>query len=173
MINIVWHPSKNIVSFVTSEGEVFIHPDFISSDHVPLLETGKQSAPFARKPLAETSGNARKLPADGGKEGSKPQGRRAGTPDSLDDILGPEFDDNEFVSDDDGAGYAEGINGYGKRGSGHLDDLPQPDNKRRTTYQAWQPRLHKSFQPGSTPILGDRRYLCMLPSPFSEIPLMI
>lgn len=85
---------------------------------------------------------------------------RRGTPDSLDDILGPQdASDDGFVEDDDGAGYAAGqVNGFGKRTNTHLDRY-DASNKRRA--QTWQPQIHESFQPGSTPWRGDRKYLCL------------
>ena len=162
VINIAWHPTKNIVSFVTSEGELFIHPDFLHTEAASVLAKGLQPAPLNRDPLAELSGNARKLPSHGSKDDHRVQSRRQGTPDSLDDILGPELDgddDNDFVSDDDGAGYVN-VNGFGKRGAEHLDAIDGIENKRRATYHTWAPRLHEPFQPGSTPWRGNRKYLC-------------
>jgi len=161
VINVAWHPTENIVSFVTSDGELFIYTKFVQPDFVPLLEKTLQPAPFIRDPLAETTGNARKPLTNGTKEIVDSCARRRGTPDSLDDLLGPELgDEDDFVSDDDGAGYAAEVNGFGKRSNGHLDAIDGFDNKRRATYQSWQPRLHQSFQPGSTPWRGNRKYLC-------------
>ncbi len=146
---------------MTSEGELFIYDNFLQSDAIPLLEKTLQPSPFIRGPLAETNGNARKPIAQGHKDTADiPHGRR-GTPDSLDDILGPDLDDeDDFVSDDDGAGYAAGINGHRKRGNGHLDAIDGFDSKRRATYHSREPQIHRSFQPGSTPWRGNRRYLC-------------
>lgn len=163
VINVAWHPTDNIVSFVTSDGELFIYTDFLQPDVSPLLEKTLQPAPFIRDPLAETTGNARKPLTNGTKELVDTRTRRRGTPDSLDEILGPELgDDDDFVSDDDGAGYAAGINGFGKRSNGHLDDNDGFGIKRRATHQSWQPTIHQSFQPGSTPWRGNRKYLCEL-----------
>lgn len=161
VINVAWHPTENIVSFVTSDGELFIYAGFLQTEFSPFLEKSLQPAPFIRDPLAETNGNARKPLTNGVKETADPRARRRGTPDSLDDLLGPEVDDEDnFVSDDDGAGYAGEVNGYGKRSNGHLDAIDGYDSKRRAAYQSWQPRLHQSFQPGSTPWRGNRKYLC-------------
>lgn len=161
VINVAWHPTENIVSFVTSDGELFIYTDFLQPDFSPLLEKTLQPAPFIRDPLAETSGNVRKPLANSAKEVVDCRPRRRGTPDSLDDLLGPELgDEDDFVSDDDGAGYAAEVNEFGKRSNGHLDAINGFDSKRRATYQTWQPRLHQSFQPGSTPWRGNRKYLC-------------
>lgn len=162
VINMAWHPHENIVSFATSDGELFIYQNFLQPDTVPLLEKTLQPAPFIRDPLAETSGNSRKPLTNGVKHSADPRAKRRGTPDSLDDILGPDLggDEDDFVSDDDGAGYLGEVNGYGKRSNGHLDAIDGFDHKRRATHQPFQPTIHHSFQPGSTPWRGNRKYLC-------------
>ncbi|KAL9015816.1 MAG: hypothetical protein Q9185_006808 [Variospora sp. 1 TL-2023] len=163
VINIAWHPHNNIFSFVTSEGELFIYPNFLSAENWRIFQQPPQSAPFIHDPLSDTPGNARKTLVNGiVKPHTESRAERRGTPDSLDDILGPQSggEEEDFVEDDDGAGYLEGINGHGKRSNGHLDGLDRPDVKRRTTYQTWQPEIHQAFQPGSTPWKGNRRYLC-------------
>ena len=140
-----------------------MYTDFVPSDFSGLLEQTLQPAPFIHDPLVEASGNVRKAIPNGVKAIGDVRSKRRGTPDSLDEILGSdveEGDEDDFVVDDDGAGYSLGVNGYGKRTNGHLDDLDGLDPKRRATYQTWQPRLHRSFQPGSTPWRGNRRYLC-------------
>lgn len=156
-----WHPSQNIVSFVTSDGELYIYESFLEPDFAAILEKPMQPSPYTRDPLAEISGNSSKILTNGFKDTSDSRAKRKGTPDSLDDILGPELgDEDDFVSDDDGAGYRDEVNGNGKRGNGHLDPVDGFDSKRRATVQAWQPRLHQPFQPGSTPWRGNRKYLC-------------
>ncbi|KAL8685618.1 MAG: hypothetical protein Q9224_005747, partial [Gallowayella concinna] len=161
VINIAWHPQDNIFSFVTSEGELFIYPNFLSSDNAQHLQRPLQPAPFIHDPLSETSGNTRKSLTNGLKGPLGDRTRRKGTPDSLDDILGPqsEGEEDDFVEDDDGAGYLDDINGYGKRRYNQADGFEGPEGKRRATHQSWQPRIHQSFQPGSTPWRGNRRYL--------------
>ena len=161
VINVAWHPSENILSFVTSDGELFIHTDFLVSQNVPYLGKPLQPAPFIRDPLAETNGNSRISSVNGIKENGDSRRRRQGTTDSLDDLLGPDLGaEDDFVSDDDGAGYADEVNGYGKRSNGHLDAIYGVDSKRRATQSTWRPRLHQPFQPGSTPWRGNRKYLC-------------
>ena len=161
VINVAWHPTQNIVSFVTSDGELFIHTDFLLPESAQYLEKPLQPAPFIRDPLAETNGNTRKPMNNGIKANANSRARRRGTPDSLDDLLGPELgDEDDFVSDDDGAGYVGETNGYGKRDNRHLEAIDGFESKRRATYQSWQPRPHRSFQPGSTPWRGNRKYLC-------------
>lgn len=155
-----WHPTLNIVSFVTSDGELYIYEGFLQPDNSALLQKPMQPSPYIRDPLAETSGNASKVLTNGFRDTVGSRAKRRGTPDSLDDILGPELgEDDDFVSDDDGAGYLDGVNGFGKRTNGHLDLNDGFNSKRRATAQAWQPRHHQSFQPGSTPWRGNRKYL--------------
>lgn len=160
VINLAWHPSSNLLSFTTSDGELFIHEDFVPREYRSLLDKVLDAAPLLSGPLAETSGNARRQMVNRLKAGTENRPRRDATPDSLDDILGPMDEDDDFVEDDDGAGYAEDVNAYGKRTNGHLDDLPGHDNKRLASF--WQPKQHHPFQPGSTPWRGNRRYLCKM-----------
>jgi len=156
VMDIAWHPTTNLVSFTNSEGEVYICPDFISEQFALLLKLPKQPAPFIHDPLAEISANARRPQANGLKPG--PAMARADTPDSavdsllLDDGFG--FDD-EFVVDDDGAGYT--LHGGRKRANDGEIDRERP-NKRLGMIQ---PQYHESFQPGATPWRGNRKYLCL------------
>ena len=152
---VTWHPkSQNIFNWSNTEGEIFIIPDFLKDDdHISLLQGPKVLAPFFHDPLAEINGNARRPLTNGH---GKPAIRHA-SPDSLDDLL--DGSEHGWIEDDDGAGYAEGINGQGKRTNGHLDDLDGHDGK-RGRYD-WQPSIHESFQPGSTPWRGNRKYLCL------------
>ncbi|KAF2146129.1 uncharacterized protein K452DRAFT_315383 [Aplosporella prunicola CBS 121167] len=164
ILAMAWHPTENTLSYTNSDGELFIHTDFVPSEQLPILEKDLQHAPFIHDPLAETSGSTGRALLNGSKGGIPVRPPRRGTPDSLDDILGEDgMSDNEpFIEDDDGAGYAEEINGYGKRTNKHLDDLEVPSGKRsRGAYSSPQWRVHVPFQPGSTPWRGNRRYLCL------------
>jgi chromosome transmission fidelity protein 4 len=156
-----WHPTENILSYTNNDGELYIHNDFVPTEHIPLLKKGAQPAPFIHDPLAEISGNAR----PNGINGSPARPRqRLGSYDSLEDILGPEGNDEDaFIEDDDGAGYAEAMNLNGKRTNGHLAPSAAATayKKPRPFYNKWEPEVHPSFQPGSTPWRGNRRYLCL------------
>ncbi|BCR83878.1 uncharacterized protein ACHE_11280S [Aspergillus chevalieri] len=159
VINLAWHPTRNSLSFTTSDGELFIYDDFVSREHQPLLQKPLQAAPIFPGPLTEISDNVRRPLA------SRPKGsierRRGGTPDSLDDILGgSDAGMEDFVDDDDGAGYAEGMNPFGKRTNEHLDDPDGHADKRLLTSFS-KPRIHPPLQPGSTPWRGSRRYLSL------------
>lgn len=66
----------------------------------------------------------------------------------------------DFVVDDDGAGYAQGVNGHGKRTNGHLNGVEPLAKKRATASSLFRPQIHEPFQPGSTPWRGNRRLLC-------------
>ncbi|MCJ1382676.1 hypothetical protein MMC17_005789 [Xylographa soralifera] len=164
VIDLAWHPHENMASFATSDGEVYIYADFVTPEFAPLLEKTLQLAPFIHDPLGEISGNTRRPIINGAKDELGIRPKRRGTPDSLDEILGSEgeaHEEDDFVVDDDGAGYAFGVNSFGKRGNGHFGDIDGVDPKRRATHQPWSPRIHQSFQPGSTPWRGNRKYLCL------------
>ncbi|KAK8191003.1 chromosome segregation protein-like protein [Phyllosticta capitalensis] len=163
-----WHPTDNVLSYTNNDGELFIHTDVVPADHARILEKDLCPAPFIHEPLAETTANARRGPVNGAKEiAHRPA--RAGSPDSLDEILAEddELSDAEpFVDDDDGAGYADAVNGHGKRPR-TLDDLVVSNGKRSKASHGgigtgtFQPKIHAPFQPGSTPWRGNRRYLCL------------
>lgn len=159
VMDIAWHPTKNLLSFTNSNGEVYIYNDFVPAEHAHLVKLGAQPAPFIHDPLSEISANTRRPTVNGHKDVPH-RGARRGSPDSLDDILGSEImgDEDDFVVDDDGAGYAL-VNANGKRPNGHIDPFDGPLSKRRT--QTWDPQYHESFQPGSTPWRGNRKYLCL------------
>jgi chromosome transmission fidelity protein 4 len=158
VMDLAWHPTNNLLSFTNTDGEVYIYNDFVPAEHVQLLKLGRQPAPFIHDPLSEISANIRRPTVNGVKDVAI-RGIRRGTPDSLDDILGSDVMgyDDEFVEDDDGAGYALGFNGNGKRLLGD-DPFDAQVHKRRSL---WQPQCHESFQPGATPWRGNRKYLCL------------
>ncbi|PGG98129.1 chromosome transmission fidelity protein 4 [Blastomyces parvus] len=158
VINLAWHPVDNTLSFTTSDGELFIYEDFVPSEYRSLLDKPLESAPLLSEDPQEHINIPSRPLANGVQTGLESRPRR-GTPDSLDDILGPMDEDDGFIEDDDGAGYAE-INKFGKRAHDFRDDLDGHDNKRRMD-MFLQSKRHASFQPGSTPWRGDRKYLCL------------
>ncbi|GAB7357404.1 hypothetical protein MBLNU459_g8339t1 [Dothideomycetes sp. NU459] len=136
-----WHPTDNLLSYTTYDGELYIHTDFVPEAQESLLQKDLASAPMLTEPLSELSGNARKDVMNGAKQADR---RRAGTPDSLDDILGPDGaseNGDPFIEDDDGAGYAEVFNANGKRPGGHII----------------APQAKRPYGSGS----AQRRYLCL------------
>ena len=154
-MNVTWHPlAENYLNWTTSWGEVYICPDFLKDEaHIRLLKGPRARSPFFHDPLDDTSAaiNGRKALVNG-----RPKPLRAGTPDSLDILLG-EGEEEDWIDDDDGAGYT---NGNGKRTNGHLGALNGHAGKRgRQDY--WSPQIHEPFQPGATPWRGNRKYLCL------------
>tara|TARA_R110002003_G_scaffold214_41_gene16359 strand:- start:23067 stop:25343 length:2277 start_codon:yes stop_codon:yes gene_type:complete len=175
ILAMAWHPTENILSYTNNEGELFIHTDIVPEDHLPLLQKSTVSAPFFHDPAGGRAGVApapQKLP--NGTKLTLPERRprqRDGTPDSLDDLLGPDFRDdeadedgdeemNDFVIDDDGAGYAPAINGHGKRPNPHANGVEPSFKRHATSSTLFRPQIHEPFQPGATPWRGSRRLLC-------------
>ncbi|SPQ27559.1 2cccb830-bb0c-4093-a38a-3f2ae122ad66 [Thermothielavioides terrestris] len=157
VIDIAWHPTENLASFTTSDGEVFICPDFVSEQFASLLKLPKQPAPFFHDPLAEIGANRRQPVPNGAGLPSRPQrASRDDFDDLLDDNYGDDDDDDGFVVDDDGAGYA--LNPSRKRAADGDDIFGLRPSKRGNFVQ---PQIHPSFQPGSTPWRGNRKYLCL------------
>ena len=153
VVDLTWHPSKNIVSFTTNEGEVYIYPDFLSDQYAPLLKLPQQPSPFIHDPLAEITTNKRPAPVNGHKAHDIPSRPRRDSLGSLDSFLGGEDPDgDDFVVDDDGAGYTVG--GVKRAYDGGGDEHSR---KRRQI----EPQYHEAFQPGSTPWRGNRKYLCL------------
>ncbi|KAM0397353.1 hypothetical protein HYE67_004765 [Fusarium culmorum] len=157
VIDLAWHPTKNIISFTTADGEVYIYPDFLTDQFSPLLKLNTQPAPFIHDPLAEISANRRPPPQNGQKQHGLPTRPRRDSLGSLDSFLegGEGYGDDDFVEDDDGAGYTAGLGQ--KRGRDDDDGLGFA-NKRR---HLLEPQYHESFQPGATPWRGNRKYLCL------------
>ena len=158
VMDLAWHPTKNLLSFTNSDGEVYIFNDFVPVEHAHLVKLNAQPAPFIHDPLSEISANVRHVNSNGTKH-LPHRGTRRGSPDSLDDILGTDImgEEDDFVVDDDGAGYALGVNGNGKRPNGLYDG----GRASKRAAHSWEPQYHESFQPGSTPWRGNRKYLCL------------
>jgi chromosome transmission fidelity protein 4 len=161
VLDLAWHPTKNLLSFTNSDGEVYIFNDFVPEEHAHLVKLGPQPAPFIHDPLSEISANVRHANASGTKDVPH-RGVRRGSPDSLDDILGSDLmgEDDDFVVDDDGAGYALGAFGLNSNGKRPNDTIGGGRASKRHG-QSWEPQYHESFQPGSTPFRGNRKYLCL------------
>lgn len=154
VVDLSWHPTKNIVSFTTTDGEVYIYPSFLSDQYAPLLKLPQQPAPFVHDPLSEISANRRPAAINGEKTHEIPSRPRRESLGSLDSFLGGEDpDEDDFVVDDDGAGYTVG----GVKRSYGGGDGEQHARKRRQL----EPQYHEAFQPGSTPWRGNRKYLCL------------
>ncbi|EEP78383.1 sepB protein [Uncinocarpus reesii 1704] len=160
VINLAWHPVDNELSFTTSDGELYIYANFVPSEYQRLLEKILEVAPLLSTGVDVTTTLPNRIISNGTNGAHSGRQIRQGTPDSLDDILGPMDEDDDFVEDDDGAGYTEGVNAYGKRTNDHLANPYGHDGKRRIG-ASWRPHKQEAFQPGSTPWRGGRRYLCL------------
>ncbi|ODA77514.1 hypothetical protein RJ55_07143 [Drechmeria coniospora] len=154
VLDLAWHPTGNMLSFTTSDGEVYIYPDFLSDQFSPMLKMARQPAPFIHDPLSDISGNR----GQGVKETEVPSRRRRESLGSLGSFLegGGYGDEDDFVVDDDGAGYVNGA----KRGRDDDDDGLFGEHASKRMHLA-KAQLHEPFQPGSTPWRGNRKYLCL------------
>ncbi|KAI9158668.1 Minichromosome loss protein 1 [Paramyrothecium foliicola] len=157
VIDLAWHPSQNILSLTTADGEVYICPQFLPDQYSPLLKLAKEPAPFIHDPLSEVSGNRRPI-ANGNKAQELARRPRRDSLGSLASFLDGDgyAEDDDFVVDDDGAGYTRG--GGQKRAREGEDLFGEQSNKRR---HILQPQYHEAFQAGSTPWRGNRKYLCL------------
>ncbi|KAI6781736.1 Minichromosome loss protein-like protein [Emericellopsis cladophorae] len=153
VVDLVWHPTRNIVSFTTTDGEVFIHTDFLNDQFASLLRLPKQPAPFIHDPLAETSASRRPAPVNGKRQEipSRPRRESLGSLDSF--LGGVDGEDDDFVVDDDGAGYTTAGLKRGHEGG--------ENGEHARKRQHIEPIYHEAFQPGSTPWRGNRKYLCL------------
>ncbi len=154
ILNITWqNQGENIFNWTTANGEAFIIPGFLQDEaHIKLLQGPKVGAPFFHDPLLDKAAAVNgRIPLVNG------QAKRAHTPDSLDELLGPE-EEYDWIEDDDGAGY---INGNGKRTNGDLGNGILGPLAKRNKQAEWQPQVHESLQPGATPWRGNRKYLCL------------
>ncbi|KAI5302715.1 hypothetical protein KEM56_000423 [Ascosphaera pollenicola] len=116
VIKIIWHPTDNILSFTTSDGELFIYEDFVPSEKRILLNKTLENAPL-QKGTGEQEISLPERPPPRPVQRTEPSRKRGGTPDSLNDILGPASDDeqaDDFIEDDDGAGGVLGCSGNRK-----------------------------------------------------------
>lgn len=159
VIDLAWHPSKNILSFTTTDGEVYIYTDFLPEQYAPLLKLNTQPAPFIHDPLSEISGNRQLPPVNGLKAQPIPSRPRRESLGSIDSILADgdgDEDGDDWVVNDDNAGYV--IDRGSKRARDPDDVFGDYSSKRM---HLMQPQHHESFQPGSTPWRGNRKYLCL------------
>ena len=159
ILSMHWHPSDNMLAYTNTNGELFMRPDFAPGEYAKLLKIVLQPAPLNGDALTDISGNARR-PAGNGKPAANGAWGAQSENDYLDGLLDDAMsqDGADFIEDDDGAGYAEAPNRNGKRVANSIEG---PQAKRPAPYPVWQPRTHESFQPGSTPWKGNRRYLCL------------
>lgn len=153
IVGIQWHPrGDNLFCWTTSWGEVLINPNFLKNEkHIELLkapleqEQTKQQQP-QRRPEQRSNGFK---PLVNGRP-------RAQSFSSLDDYLADaDGDGNDWIDDDDGAGY---VNENGKRTNGHALSL---DSSKRLRYHSSEAQIHDAFQPNSTPWRGNKKYLCL------------
>jgi hypothetical protein len=75
------------------------------------------------------------------------------------DAFGEDDEDDDFVVDDDGAGY---VPLHSRKRNGDWEDGPYAKRGRNEHSSAFRIKPHEPFQSGSTPWRGNRRYLSTL-----------
>lgn len=149
---LAWHPFSNALSFTTSQGQLYRWKDCIPNSY------SASYGPTKRAPTLNGDINTDSTDTSISRSPSI-----LSRPDVDVDPFG-EDEDDDFVIDDDGAGYvplhsrkrgAEWDDGpYGKRGRGDMGTM------------SFRVKTHEPFQSGSTPWRGNRRYLSNKPSFF-------
>lgn len=146
---LAWHPSANSLSFITNQGWLNFLSDIVPAEHADKLRLRTQPAPLLNDELAAPAGRVEVRP--------RPRAQRAASYDSVDDLFDVGLGDDDFLVDDDGAGYAEkNVNGKRRFEADQTESV-----SKRPAYGMWSPILHEPFQPCSTPWKGNRRYLCL------------
>ncbi|KAI5310469.1 hypothetical protein KEM55_006708, partial [Ascosphaera atra] len=157
VINFAWHPTDNFFAFVTSDGELFVYNGFVPAAKVSCLDTALVHVPLLTDTITPHDEHADTV-----------SGRKAhlGLSDPFDDILGSVGmggDEDDFVGDEVVGTH---IQTRGRKRPGEGDIRAETSRKRLGPF--WESGRHRSFQSGSTPWRGDRRYLCaQIRSPYN------
>ena len=156
-LQLLWHPHQNTISWTTDAGELFTQDDLLPSE-----SPSAYTRPIHRSPLKQTEKAPKQnAPVNGRK--SATHSRTIGDSGIEDEALSDDLEDAgaEWIDDDDGAGYIPNLDHRLKRASGYDTDDGEPAVKRAKTHGTFQPQLHDTIQPGSTPWRSQRRYLTL------------
>lgn len=148
-----WHPSANVLSFTTDQGQLYTLtaaiPGDLSYGAIHPLNVKSSSGAEEQDDFADANEDDMGGDLDDQLERSGSRTRSTSV-----DIMG-DPDQEDWIVDDDGAGYKT----QKKRPADYEYSKPKrPHVSRPTTYA---PELQPSFQSGSTPWRNSRRYLCM------------
>jgi chromosome transmission fidelity protein 4 len=145
VIALAWHPTSDLLSFTTSNGQLYRWKDCIPSGNPPAYG-GVKKAP-------NLNNNFRPGQADSSDISRSPSilSRTNHGAFGLDDD-----EDDDFIIDDDGAGY---VPGYNRKRQGDWDENPFSKRGRSEYGSSFRVKIHEPFQSGSTPWKGSRRYL--------------
>jgi chromosome transmission fidelity protein 4 len=148
---LAWHPTTNTLSFTTSQGQLYRWKDCIPANY-PAAYGSVKRAPTLHSRAISTDTSLSRSPSILSR--------------APDDPFADEDDD--FVVDDDGAGY---VPSHLRKRHGEWDENSISKRGRMDTFRI---KLHEPFQSGSTPWRGNRRYLSTTPPllafPFLHFP---
>ena len=145
-----WHPTSNSLSFTTSQGQLYRWKECIPSSY-PASHGPIKKAP--RLPGATSHGHADSSDASLSRSPSILSRTHR-------DSFFDEDEDDDFVVDDDGAGY---VPSHARKRNAEWDDGLYSNKRGRI--DTFRIKPHEPFQSGSTPWRGNRRYLSNFPSP--------
>jgi chromosome transmission fidelity protein 4 len=140
VVALAWHPTTNTLSFTTSQGQLYRWKDCIPSTHPASFGSVKRAPLNNHVHTTSTETSLSRSPSILS---------RTHEQDEMFD------EDDDFIVDDDGAGY---VPAHNRKRNGDWGD--EPYSKRgRSEYSSFRVKPHAPFQSGSTPWKGNRRYL--------------
>lgn len=143
--SIAWHPTDNTVALTTNDGRFYTFRNPVPSSLEGALKLPTQPSPLINPPTTRTE--IRRTT----------RSSRSPSPNPLDSYLGALSDDDDFLIDDDNAGYAE----PSRKRPAPVDATTGASDPKRRAFGLWSPEIHEPFQPASTPWRNKRRYLCL------------
>lgn len=150
---LAWHPFSNTLSFTTSQGQLYRWKDCIPNSY------SASYGPTKRAPTL--NGN---INTDSTETSVSRSPSILSRPDVDVDPFG-EDEDDDFIIDDDGAGY---VPLHSRKRGAEWDDAPYSKRGRGDVgTMSFRVKTHEPFQSGSTPWRGNRRYLSNKLSLFS------
>ena len=145
VVALAWHPTTNTLSFTTSQGQLYRWKECLPPDLPPSYGSVKKAPANNYRPEhINDSSSLSRSPS------ILSRGR-----DPFDDDL--EDEDDDFVIDDDGAGY---VPSHARKRNVDWGDDEYPSKRGRGELASvFRVKMHEPFQSGSTPWRGNRRYL--------------
>ncbi|KAG5438186.1 hypothetical protein PCANB_003037 [Pneumocystis canis] len=141
VICLSWHPKANVLSFTTNQGQLYTFPDIIPSNYQEPYGRIVHLSHLLNETFIKSPISKRRYINDFNKKEL-----------SDEDLI--DIDNDSWIEDDDGAGYLSKYrhneNGYRESSDSVSDDNFYYDTRKIKNNQI-RVKIHRSFQPGSTP----------------------